>query len=209
MGAHFPRSRRLCTAALLLATGGCGARGGLDYLDRREATPADAGADARDADRMDAPPAVADGGPPETDAGPRDAGPDSDIGDPCDGPSACRSAEDVVDVPACIGPGVWPNGHLWEDGYCTAQCTPSSAPGEGEPLARDDCPPDALCVPFEDGIGVCLLACEDDDPCRPSDLPTPPYACRRSFGDDELPVGVCVSSHCTTRGCPGSARCDC
>jgi hypothetical protein len=193
-------ARAAMVAFLWLCVTACGARGGLANPELRR--DADVGEDAgRDAGSV--PP---DGGP-RVDGG-TDAGPMSDIGDPCAGPSSCLAADEVVDVPACIEGGVWPNGGLWTDGYCTAQCTPTTAPGEGDALAQDDCPAGALCVPYE-GVGVCLLACESDAGCRPSDLPSGPYACRRSFAGEPLEVGVCASSHCLTRGCPGSARCDC
>jgi len=204
---------RVLLAAACVATAACGARGGLQDLDASallDASVADEGvpdagmdsatADSGDDAMMDA---AADSSPPEV----------SDIGEPCSGPDACMSAEAVSDVPACIERGVWPNGHLWEDGYCTAQCTPSTRPEEGEPLARDDCPFDALCLRVEGGVGVCLLACEDDGDCRmPSAFS---YSCRRSFGAGApgepvlAPIGVCASAHCQSRGCIGSARCDC
>lgn len=84
---------------------------------------------------------------------------------------------------------------------------------EAQLAARDDCPFDALCLRLEGDVGVCLLACEDDGGCRmPSAFS---YSCRRSFGARApgepvlAPVGVCAPAHCLTRGCIGSARCDC
>lgn len=191
----------LCCA---LTLAGCGARGGLDPLDRIDAGPRDAGLGPLDAGAPDAGQAA--------DAGLADAGAPSDIGAPCDGPAACRSATEVVDVPACIGPASdWPNPLGWEGGYCTAQCVPSSAPADGEPLARDGCPHGALCVPtFQAGVGVCLLACETDDGCRTD----AGYFCRRDFDPEDadpepLPVGVCVAQHCRSRPCVGVAECSC
>lgn len=196
------RPRTICSVALLSGVLACGSRGGLDGID-----PGDATVDAGSLDAA----ASLDAG--RLDTGPPDAGPESDIGEPCDGPEDCLSADQVVDVPACIGPGAeWGNASLWRDGYCAAQCTPSPSPGEGESLARDGCPLDALCVPSGGGVGVCLLACEDDGECRSEAMD---YFCRRSFGSSAsgepapLPVGVCQPSHCRTRACPGSAGCDC
>jgi hypothetical protein len=195
--------------SVAVSLAGCGARVGLGDPDptsdagtRPDArVSSDAGADAG----HDASMPIEDGGSADASAG-------SDIGEPCATGSECDSSAELMGsgLPACLMAGTWPNGGAWLDGYCTAFCAPPPPIQDGAPLERRDCPERSLCVPLRTGeVGICLRSCDTDADCRTDDE----YFCRRHFGLSLSPPtttnGVCVSYHCRSRGCDGSADCDC
>ncbi|AKF08919.1 hypothetical protein [Sandaracinus amylolyticus] len=194
-------SRALACFALLLAA--CST----SRLTEPDASSFDAGVDA-------AAPAVDAGTDATVDAStPPDTGPEgADIGEPCVDDDACRYPDDLGDeLPECLGgPTPFNNGNAWTNGYCVTPCAPPPAIVDGAALEQGDCPDGALCVPFREEYGLCLRGCESDDDCRTEDG----YYCRRAFGggineDPSTSNGVCMASHCQSRGCPRSAVCAC
>lgn len=205
----------MVVAAWAIATCGAGCDGGAPPGPAIDAATAiDA---AEPIDGAMAPPDAAGG-----DAGPGDASPGSDggrvlageNGAPCAEADDCRSSsEPSDDVPACIMGGTWDNGFGWVSGYCASACGAPPAIEDGVPLERRGCPGGSLCTPMTHGIGgvvydfgVCLRGCATDDDCRTDEG----YFCRRDWRSGiETPNGVCMPSHCHSRGCPGSAVCSC
>ena len=69
------------------------------------------------------------------------------VGDPCDEVGDCTGGGRARCLPHDVG---WFHG-----GYCTLRC----GAGEG-------CPYGSHCALEDDGVGVCLASCDDDDVCR-------------------------------------------